>query len=298
MSRFSSPRAGRAVRRWIAVWLLASAALGRVWAQGEMAATFFACGQGEAALLETPGGRRILLDGGPLDPDGGFDAGRDILVPWLKSRGVERLDWVVVSHPHLDHFGGLGAVLEEFPVSVLCDAGDEGGAPEYAALLEAAERKGVTRRIARSGDLLGWDPALEVRVLGPPSPFLGKNVNDNSLVIQVRFGDVSWLFTGDIEKEAEYDLVIRHGSALRSRILKVPHHGARTSSTPEFLEQVRPEAAVVSFGRRNPFGHPSQRVLERYRGRGTDLFLTGAQGHVRIVADGKTYRVRVLSAAP
>jgi len=262
------------------------------WSAGDLTVTYFSCGQGDAALLQTPHGKNILIDAGPHDPEGEFDAGRDILDPFFKKNNIHKIHYAVLSHGHLDHMGGFYHILKNYPVDIFYDPGFKNKTPEYKELKRLLKQKKVPIRIVRSGKKLKWDPDLDIRILGPPKKLPWENANDNSLVMQIQHGEVKFLFTGDVEEESEYEMVIHHGNNLSSQILKIPHHGSSTSTTQEFLSHVNPELAIVSCGRRNPFGHPHQDVLERVDSAGIKLHRTDKNGSVVIISNGKTYHIK------
>jgi competence protein ComEC len=253
-------------------------------------------GQGDSAVIEFPSGPLWLVDGGGLIASP-VDVGERVVVPALVN-ARRRPDVVVLTHPHPDHFGGLAAVLRDRPPRELWDTGQgehEGYGGAYAALLAEARRQGILVRNPR--ELCGAHRVGDavVEVLAPcPGPTSDRGPNDNSFVFRVRFGARAILFTGDAERELEEDLLARAGPAgLRADVLKVAHHGSRTSSTPAFLEAVAPAVAVVSAGRRNRFGHPHPRTLAALEARGVAARRTDLLGTLREETDGARW-----SAAP
>jgi competence protein ComEC len=259
---------------------------------------FYDCGQGDAALVRTPSGRAYLIDAGPNDRVLGedFDAGEDVILPDLKALGVKELRAVVVSHPHLDHYGGALTLLERFPVRELIDPGWPVSSPHYLKLLQTVERKRIAYRNAKEGETLDWDPAVKVEVLGPrekPYARSGKkeNLNNRSVVLKITYGKIAFLFTGDAEREAEKHLVKTFGPKLKATVLKAPHHGSKTSSTAEFLKAVRPETVVISCGRRNSYRHPHPGTMARFGKFGIRTVRTDLEGSVDVTTDGKTYRI-------
>jgi competence protein ComEC len=274
-------------RLLLAAMLLAHSA----WAARELTVTFFDCGQGDAALLETPGGKTVLIDAGPVENDG-FNAGKDVVFPYLKDNGIKRIDFAVMSHPHLDHIGGFQYILENMPVGMVLDPGYSYPSPDYKKILTTIQEKKIKYAVVRAGTPVEWDPALKVRAVSPPPVLPWDNPNDNSLVLQVQHGKVTFLFTGDMESEAEYEMVIRQGPSLQSQILKSAHHGSSTSSTPELLNYVKPETVVISCGRFNRFRHPSKKILRRYQEYELKIYRTDEQGHIQVISNGKKYTVK------
>ena len=261
--------------------------------RGELALVSLDVGQGDALFVSFPDGRTMLVDGGGGRPD----PGERVLVPWLRARRVDRLDVVVLSHPHPDHYGGLGAVLRAFPVGGLWDTGEAeadepGGAA--AALVREARRRGI--RIVRP-DALCARPrtfgASAVETLHPcPGPRPGFGENDNSFVLRLRLGRRAFLLVGDAERRAE-SLLLRRPERLRADVLKVGHHGSRTSSAPAFVRAVGARLGLVSAGAGNRYGHPHPEPLAALRAAGTRVFRTDRNGGVTIRTDG-----RALAASP
>jgi competence protein ComEC len=259
----------------------------------DLVVTFLDVGQGDAAVLEMPGDRVALIDGGGTY-DGSFDPGERVVEPFLRARGITRLDLVVLSHPHPDHLGGLHRVLGRFAVGELWTSGDDGKNPEYGRLLAAAAARGVATPVPSRRRLGGgggggvvWEPLGPFsgdrtgERIGAPE---GVSVNDASLVVRVAYAGRSLLFTGDIEGDGEGELAGRTalGADVGADVLKVPHHGSRTSSSDELLEAVRPWMAVMSLGWQNRFHFPASEVLDRYRDRGIPVLRTDLHGAVTV----------------
>lgn len=242
----------------------------------ELRVTFPAVGQGDAALIEGP--HVVLVDGGPPS---------DQVLRWLRREGITHLDEVVVSHPHPDHYGGLVAVLEELDVEALrvprVPLDDE---DDYATFIEIARARGVPLLGPEHPTLEGWE------VLHPSNGFLLENLDDAneiSLVMELEWGRHRLLFTGDVEDDAEEALL---AEARRVDVLKVAHHGSRTSSSEDLLELLDPRLAVICSGPWNRYGHPHPVTIGRLHA--AKVLRTDA-GSVQIASDGEVLRTRQLS---
>jgi len=293
-------RVGAAVRkRPLVPILLAVVAVGvaaGIWSRDtatphRLCLTALDVGQGDSFLLSLPGDRYWLVDGGGL-PGGGYDIGAARVLPALRRRGVDHLDRVLVSHADGDHFEGLFSVIEQISVGSLWIPSRRRLPRRMARLLESAESRGVPIRVVDAGDSFGPGRApLQVRLVHPWPGWdegLGReqrSENNRSLVLRLQLGAVSFLLTGDIERQTEMRLLAM-GAVERSTVLKAPHHASRTSSTPRFVAVVDPLVAVAGIGRNNRFGFPHASVVARYLGRGTPLYWTGRHGAVRTCTDG------------
>lgn len=258
-------------------------------------------GQGDALAIRTPRGRWILVDAGPRSPE--FDAGERVVLPYLRRRGVSSLELLILTHPDLDHMGGAPALLRGLRVRSVADPGHAVGKESFLEALEAARERGIPWRVLQGGDSLEVD-GVAFRVLAPegvgeaggadgegggegaggrPSPGTGReeDPNDRSVVLELRYGAFAALLTGDAPVAAELGFLPRLLSP-RVQVLKVAHHGSRTSTGSELLERTAPEVALVSVGRRNRFGHPHPEVLERLEGAGVRVLRTDREGTVSV----------------
>ncbi len=252
-------------------------------------------GQGDAIVVRSPTGRAMLIDAGPAFAD--VSAGERHVVPFLQRQGIRQLDVVVVTHPHLDHFGGLFAVAETIPLGKVVFADTGYASPVFRNLLSFLNFRNVPIQIARRGDLLDeLDPVLGM-ILAPPEDLavLDKHLNNASIVLKLMYGRTAFLFTGDAEERAERR-VSGYGGFLRAAVLKAGHHGSRTSSTPAFLSRAQPEIAVFSAGAFNKYGHPDPGILARYRAVGASIHRTDLQGAALFRSDGD--KIRRIIALP
>ncbi len=260
----------------------------KAWAAGpNLRVTFFDVGQGDAALLEFPAGR-LLVDAGTLLEN--YDAGERVLVPFLRTHGIRKLDAVVITHPHADHLGGLPALLEEIEIKKVFVCGAETNSALEQRCERLADSLGVPLLALRAGERLPDFTPAQVWALHPLRQETGfENINDASVVLKVIYGQHAFLFPGDAEFESENHL-LQYAPVLESDVLKVGHHGSSTSSLPAFLQAVSPQWAVVSVGRWNNFGHPNPQVLARYDSFGIGLLRTDQNGAVVFETDGKVLK--------
>jgi len=259
-------------------------------ASGGLDIFFLDVGQGDATAIRTPAGRWLMIDTGPVTDR--FDAGERRVVPFLRRHGVTRLEAVILTHPHLDHYGGTVAVMREVEIARILDPGMPVGTDRYLRLLEAAEARGVPWLLARPGRTLRID-GVEIVLLWPDEEVVRQEgPNEASVVAHVRYGDFAALFTGDAYVAQELELVRRHGRELRSDVLKAGHHGSRTSTAARFVDVVGPDLVVVSAGRRNRYGHPHRSVLDLLGDRGIPVARTDIHGtvHVRVEEGGGSWR--------
>ncbi|MGB4616622.1 MAG: DNA internalization-related competence protein ComEC/Rec2 [Dethiobacteria bacterium] len=261
--------------------------------------TFLDVGQGAAALIETPGGGKILVDAGGEQWGEIGSVGRELLLPFLRHRGIRSLDLVIVSHPHEDHFTGLFPLLETIPVRQMLISPVAGDSALYQELLSAARRRGAALVEARAGQRWSCSGGTRLEILGPPEALVQEavdNLNDASIVLRLVYRQAAFLFCGDIEDQGVQEL-LRHRGDLSASVLLVPHHGSRLEALSDLLSQVKPRAAVISVGG-NPFGHPAPATLETLEQAGVECWRTDRHGAVVVRTDGGSISIRPTERSP
>jgi competence protein ComEC len=248
-------------------------------------------GQGDALAVRTPGNRWILVDAGRTWTGG--DAGRSTVIPYVRRRGGT-VEAFILTHPHDDHVGGASSILESLRPRVYWDAAYTAGSRAYRESLALALEKGIRWQRVRPGDSLVVDN-VAFRVLAPDSAWTESldDANDASTIVLVRYGDVRFLLTGDAETAEEQWLVRSAGAGLRADVLKVAHHGSRTSTSADFLAAVRPRVGLISVGAGNRYGHPGPRVLADLAAAGAVVVRTDRAGSVIVRTDGRALTLEV-----
>lgn len=251
-------------------------------------------GQGDSLLVGFPQGPLMLIDAGGIPSFGrakkpGIDIGEDVVSPYLWSRSIKRLDIVAMTHAHEDHMGGMSAVLRNFRPRELWTGATQ-DSPEWRTVRETAERLHITiRQMQRGPPFAFGGTTLQVLAPGPDYTPDTTPKNDDSLVMRIRFGSTSFLLTGDMEKKIEHDLAYA-GLLEHDDVLKVGHHGSRTSSTPELLDLERPAFGIISAGFDNSYGHPHPLIVRALHDRKVAVFRTDELGLITVVSDGKRLR--------
>ncbi len=242
---------------------------------------FLDVGHGDCALIQCPDGTNILVDGG--NPNNSY-----FIKDYLWRAGVRKIDLLIATHPHSDHIGGLIEIIENFPVKTILDSGKVHTSRTYQNFLEAVKASPkMEYKHAIAGDKFNFGE-VELTVFHPSS-HLPKKINNCSIVFRLTYGSQSFLFTGDAEKEAE-NQVMSHGYPLKSDVLKIGHHGSKTSTTPRFLSAVSPRAAVISKS-----SNLNQDILRKLATRGTKTYWTHRDGTIVFLSNGKEYRVELPS---
>ncbi len=245
-------------------------------------------GQGDATLIRFPNGRVMLVDAGPKSV--GYDAGERIVGPFLRKSGIRRIDALVVSHGHSDHLGGIPYLLAHFSVRTLLEGDTIAHSRLESEMIDVARERGVPLVIKGAGSRIDLDGTTRIYVVHPRFPFdRSRNLNNQSVVLKIVYGETSMLLAGDSELPAEEKISRRYGSFLSSGLLKAGHHGSRTSSGPAFLHYVGPRTALVSVGTKNKFHHPSPEVMQRMQSMNVAVMRTDREGAVIFQSDGKQW---------
>lgn len=269
-----------AILSWVAVFASAKT--------DQLEVHFFDVGQGDAIFIELPDGRQILIDGGPNDKV--VEKLNSVMPFWDRS-----LDIVIATHGELDHIGGLGSMLEHYDVDVIIWNGIEAQTKIFTEWKQAVDREGAKVLVGEYGMRVAFSDVSFFEILHPrslaqkagPSP-ASESQNNSSLVIRFVYGEDSFLFAGDIERQGEY-AILGQNLELTSDILKVAHHGSKTSSSELFIEKVDPKLAVISSGRSNPYGHPHEAILQRFRKYGIEVKRTDEKGDILLVSEGNSF---------
>jgi competence protein ComEC len=275
--------------------------------EGKLRVDFLDVGQGDAALVTMPDGTTLLVDGGGRptflqkksagEAKVGFQRdtrsiGEAVVSEYLWWRGLERVDYVMATHADADHIEGLNDVVRNFKVRAALIARTPANDREFAAFAVSAHQMGVPLRLVGAGDSLCFG-AVRIAVLWPPpadSP-QARSGNDDSLVLQIEYGSRRILLLADIERKAELALLSAAHQSLTADVVKVAHHGSRTSSTAGFVAAVHPRVAIISVGQQSMFGHPHREVVERWRANGAEILTTGQSGMITVTTDGRELTV-------
>lgn len=246
---------------------------------------FLDVGQGDAIFIETPSGNQVLIDGGP---DNKVIQELAKVMPFYD----REIDVVIASHPHADHIAGLIGVLERYDVKNILQAKEDYNSPVVPVWQEAVQSEGANQIEAVSGKIVDLGNGVTLNIIHPLVSVAGtllKNPHDAVVVATLKYGALEVILTGDMEAKIERRLILE-GHALKSDILKVGHHGSKTSTIPEFLSAVSPEVAFIQVGK-NRYGHPTQEVLNRLENFGIKYYRSDLDGNVKVVSDGESYRV-------
>ena len=263
----------------------------------DLTLTFIDVGHGDSILVEFPKGKRMLIDGGGLREDH-FDVGKNVIAPFLWKKKIQRIDTLVLTHPDPDHLKGLNFIASQFKIGRFWDNGLRGDSEFYLELEKTLQRRKIDRFPLNESINSQMINGVEISFLNPPAGSAGPVrhpnpawLNNQSLVIKLRFKNIVLLLTGDVEKEAE-ERMVRKGYPLGAHILKVPHHGSSSSSSLIFLEKVNPDHAIISVGERTIGRLPHPEVIERYKRLGSKIFRTDQHGAITVMTDGEKIEIK------
>ncbi len=244
---------------------------------------FLDVGQGECILVQTPGGRNLLIDAGS-------ERSGQAIKNYLAKQQVNRLDVVVGTYPQTDHIGSLDAIIRTYAIGQVYLPKVRTASQKFAAVQAAIRAKGLKIDRPAAGSLIPLDPALQVTILAPNSPRY-RHFNEYSIVLKIGYGKTAFLLTGDAGRESEREM-LAHGYDLRADLLKVGHHGSDSSSMGKFLAAVLPKYAVISVGKWNSFNFPGKNTLKRLKLFGASVYRTDYNGTIVAVSDGKTIQLQ------
>lgn len=251
--------------------------------------SFIDVGQGDSMLISTPKGKKILIDGGGSRDEESFNIGKQTLIPYLLNKGITKLDYILISHFDSDHVGGILSVLEELKVEkvIICEQEEN---ENYRRFKEIVKNKKIKVYVVKKGDNVKIEENILLNILWPKDEKIKENaINNNSIVAKLNYKNFSILLTGDIEKIAENEILkeYENSNILNANILKVAHHGSKSSSINEFLEKVKPQIALIGVGEENTFGHPNEGVLKRLKNINTKIYRTDKKGEITIKINRK-----------
>ena len=241
---------------------------------------FLDVGQGDSILIEHDK-KSMLIDAGESNQG-------EVVSDYLKDQGISTLDYVVATHPHSDHIGGMKDVLNNFKVEHFIDSGFPHTSKTYENMLTTIDTKNIPFEVAQAGQKIDFDPAVDIEVLNPSSTY-SDELNENSIVLKVTYGETSFLLMGDAGLETE-ERMMKAGNDLDSDILKVGHHASRSGSGATFISAVSPDISVIEVGAGNDYGHPHTEILERLQ-IASKVYRTDMDGTVTVTTDGSTYTV-------
>jgi competence protein ComEC len=254
---------------------------------------FLDVGQGDSALVTMPDGTTLLIDAGGNTIDSTRRIGETVVSEYLWWRGLSQIDFVLATHADADHIDGLNDVVKNFAVRSALLARRPADDPEYAKFAQTLARTNTLSETIEAGDVIQFGE-VAISVLWPPAGS-GQSTNNDSIVLRIQYGERSLLLTGDIEQSAEQALLITQ-QPLRTDVVKVPHHGSRTSSTEAFVATTKPQLAIISVGGSSRFGHPHKEVVERWQANGATVLTTGKSGTITVTTDGHDLRIKEFHA--
>lgn len=273
-------------------------------AKGQLIISMLDIGQGDAVLIQT-GAKNILIDTGDdkYYEDGKKGKENTQLLTELQKLKIDHIDTLVMTHAHADHIGKADKVIAQYGVKELVYNGIPSTSKYFINALKAAKANGTQQVKVKAGDVLDFGNGVSFEIVSPSQSLIDEDtadikakkkvdVNNESVVGRLTFGNFAMLFTGDAEGPVEKDMAASYGKKLKCQVLKAGHHGSKTSSTAEFLKLVQPESVVMSLGVNNQYGHPHEALLNRLQKQGVkNIYRTDANGTITIVSDGSSYSI-------
>lgn len=281
-----------------------TAANSKAEAKGQLTISMLDIGQGDAVLIQT-GAKNILIDTGDdkYYEDGKKGKDNTQLLAELQKLKIDHIDTLVMTHAHADHIGKADKVIAQYGVKELVYNGIPSTSKYFINALKAAKANGTQQVKVKAGDVLDFGNGVSFEIVSPSQSLIDEDtaaikakkkvdVNNESVVGRLTFGNFAMLFTGDAEGPVEKDMAASYGKKLKCQVLKAGHHGSKTSSTAEFLKLVQPESVVMSLGVNNQYGHPHDALLNRLQKQGVkNIYRTDANGTITIVSDGSSYSI-------
>ncbi len=242
---------------------------------------FIDVGQGDSILVQLPNGQNMLIDAGP-------NKAAETLVSYLQNLNVGKVDYLIATHPHEDHIGGMDEVVNTFDIGEVYMPAATTNTKTFERLQNALEAKQLFPTAAFAGITILNKGDLNIQILAPNQQTYD-NLNNYSAVVKLTYGDTSFLFTGDAEAESEAE-ILKAGFEVKADVLKVGHHGSHSSTSPEFLAAVNPAYAVICCGEGNDYGHPHQVTLDKLQG--LQVYRTDLNGNIIFISDGQNLQVK------
>lgn len=248
--------------------------------QSLMHVHFIDVGQGDSILIQTPANKNILIDGGSPK------AGKKV-VDYLAHLNIKELDIMIATHPDIDHIGGLPHIMKSIKVNQIIDSGKFYTTKTYFKYLNQIKQDKIPIETATKGEHIHIDPSLQIKILNTYEP--RKNNNQSSIVLKITYDHIDFLLMADVEKEQEKELQKEYH--LQADIVKIAHHGSRTSSSLEFLQAVDPKIALITYSKQNKYGHPVKRVIENLNQINAFIYSTAVFGNIIIQTDGQNFLI-------
>ncbi|KEJ03378.1 hydrolase [Clostridium botulinum A2B7 92] len=246
----------------------------------ELKVHYIDVGQGDSILVQTKD-KNILIDAGTRKSS-------DNLISYLKKQHIKKLDYVIATHPHEDHIGGMPKVIEEFEISNFYAPKKTANTKIFKDMISQLKKKNLKINVAKKGISLDLSNNSSLDFLAPVKDNY-ENTNDSSAVVKLTHGNTKFLFTGDAEKTSEKD-ILNSNEDLSSNVLKVGHHGSHSSSSKEFLDKINPKIAIISCGKNNDYGHPHKETMKELKKRNIEVYRTDIDGNIVLTSDGENIK--------